>query len=516
MINEEKTFLPEETQVVFLHGLESNEKSDKAAWLKKNFNTWAPRINYKNPHEFQDIYNQIMERRPRLIVGSSMGGWFAYALSTLTGIRTLLLNPAVQGRSMEPSGVRLGKTPSNHVVVLGKSDEVIDPIKSVDWFKKNGVGNVEFYHENIGHRTPTNIMTKYVDRAINESLDERKLPDFKYPWTIITNNDGNSRVQFTGSGDDYIVKFNSLNPKSTLCFFESDKLKSAKNGNSSISEVSKVLSTVLFIIEEYLQTNPERVVYFVGAASIGENPEEGELTKRGRVYLDLIKDNIKPGFHWKIANDRVGILIALDETPLVESVNEGWSTESPGNFASPVVFELIATNLKQNFLASRPYPGNLTVEDLDRVKKETITRNEDDVKRILSVLESPVDEFYTWFTIRGYKVNYKELRTIWENPVLIKMTDDLKNHYKRPRPYWLDSSIIPVDGTETSSWSYPSGHSMGAYLIAFEMSKKYPHIADSIMDVAERIAITRAKTGVHFHSDLEAGKEIAKMISEKI
>lgn len=357
-----ENFDPTETQVIFFHGLESNSKSEKAAYLKSKYNAYCPEMDYNNPHLFNDMYDVVMSRRPRLLIGSSMGGWFAYCLSTLTGTRTLLLNPALQGRSMEPKGVHLGKIPSNHVVVLGKGDEVIDPQLTKSWIRKNGIGDFTYHMENIGHRTPNSIMVKYLDEAINEE----------------------------------------------------------------------------------------------------------------------------------------------------------WSTESPGNFSSPVVFETIATDLKQNFLASRPHPGNLTVEDIDRVKKETLTRNEDDIKRILSVKESPVDEFYTWFSIRGYKVNYKELRNIWENPVLIKLTDDLKDHYKRPRPYWLDSSIVPVEGTETSSWSYPSGHSMGAYLIAFEMSKKYPYISDSILDVAERIANTRAKTGVHFHSDIEAGKEIAKMISEKI
>lgn len=365
-MNEERTFLPEETQVVFLHGLESNENSDKAIWLKQNYNAWCPKINYKNPHEFQDLYNLIMSRRPRLIIGSSMGGWFAYALSTLTGIRTLLLNPALHSRSYEPKGVHLGKNTSNHVVVLGKADTVINPQKTIEWLEQNCISTYKIHMESNDHRTPTSIMKKYMNEAINESITEE------------------------------------------------------------------------------------------------------------------------------------------------------WSTESPGEGAYPVVYEEIATNLTQNFLASRPYAGRITVEDLERVKKETLTRNEDDVKRILSVVESPVDEFYKWFIIRGYKVNRGEIQRIWANPALIKMTDDLKNHYKRPRPYWMDSEISPVQGTETSSWSFPSGHSMGAYLIAFEMGKKFPHLGESLMDLANELAITRAKTGVHFHSDLEAGKEIAKMISEKI
>ena len=515
MINEEKEFLPEETQVVFLHGLESDANSDKAIWLKKNYNAWCPSINYKNPHEFQDIYNQIMSRRPRLIIGSSMGGWFAYALSTLTGIRTLLLNPAVHSRSYEPNGVHLGKIPTNHVIILGKNDKVIDPTGTKEWFSKNGIGTLTFHMESNTHRTPAVIMKKYMDESMNESLLERKLPDFKYPWTIISNHSGNSQVQFTGSGDDYLVKFNSLRSNMTLCFFESDKLKSAKNGNNSLSEVSRVLSTVLSIIEEYLQLNNDRVVYFVGAAAPGENPEEGELTKRGRVYLDLIKDNIRRGFHWKIADDGVGILIALEEIPLSEGVNEDWSTESPGNASLPVVIEM-ADEIKSNFMTFRPHPGTLTVEELLMVINHTKNRNPEDVRLALSVKESPVDEFYKWLTLRGQYVKRSEIQSIWANKVLIKLTDDLKDHFKRPRPYWMTSEIVPVDGTEKGSWSYPSGHATGAYLIATELGKRFPHLIDGLMALAYRISLSRVKTGVHFPSDIEGGRDLAMLISEKI
>lgn len=514
-MNEERTFLPEETQVVFLHGLESNENSDKAIWLKKNYNAWCPKIDYKNPHEFQDLYNLIMSRRPRLIIGSSMGGWFAYALSTLTGIRTLLLNPALHSRSYEPKGVHLGKNTSNHVVVLGKADTVINPQKTIEWLEQNCISTYKIHMESNDHRTPAVIMKKYMDEAINESLEERKLPDFKYPWTIIANHNGNSRVQFTGSGDDYIVKFNTLRDKMTLCFFESDKLKSSKNGNNSLSEVSRVLSTVQSIIEEYLQLNTDRVVYFVGAAAPGENPEEGELTKRGRVYLDLIKDNIRRGFHWKVADDGVGILIALEETPLVESVNEDWSTESPGNAAIPVVAEM-ADEIRSNFMTFRPHPGTLTVEELRAVINYTKNRNPEDVRLALSVKESPVDEFYKWMTIRGQYIKRSEIKKIWANKVLIKLTDELKDHFKRPRPYWMTSDIVPLDGTEKGSWSYPSGHATGAYLIARELGKRYPHLLDGLMALANEISLSRVKTGVHFPSDIEGGKDLAYLISEKI
>lgn len=158
----------EEARVVFLHGLESSAVSDKAKWLEENYDAYCPAMDYTNPHMFQDIYNEILRINPRMIVGSSMGGYFAYCLGTLLGIRTLLLNPAVHSRSYEPQGVHVGNTPVHHTIILGRNDKVIDPKVTKNWFKRNCVGDFEIFMESNGHRTPLDIMQKYMEEAINE------------------------------------------------------------------------------------------------------------------------------------------------------------------------------------------------------------------------------------------------------------------------------------------------------------------------------------------------------------
>jgi hypothetical protein len=158
---------PEETRAIFFHGLESSSKSDKAKFLEKNYNAYCPDMDYTDPNLFRDMYNEVIRRNPRILIGSSMGGWFAYCMSTLTGIRTLLMNPAVHSRSQEPK-INLGNTPSHHVVILGKTDEVINPIRTKQWISKNGIGEFVYHMENIGHRTPLSVMQKYIESAINE------------------------------------------------------------------------------------------------------------------------------------------------------------------------------------------------------------------------------------------------------------------------------------------------------------------------------------------------------------
>ena len=90
-----------------------------------------------------------------------MGGWFAYCISTLTGIPTILFNPAVHSRSAEPS-VHLGSSRANHIVVLGKHDDIIDPQKTKNWFKSEGVGSFNYKMESNDHRTPLGIFRKYL------------------------------------------------------------------------------------------------------------------------------------------------------------------------------------------------------------------------------------------------------------------------------------------------------------------------------------------------------------------
>jgi hypothetical protein len=155
-------------RVAFLHGLESNPVSDKSKAVAKIFDySYTPAMDYKNPNMFNEVLKEIKDRKIDLLVGSSMGGWFAYCISTLTGIPTILFNPALQGRPYEPT-VKQGTNSTNHTIVLGRKDNVINPQKTYEWFKENGIGNAKFFWEGIGHRTPLDVFTKYVN--VNESF----------------------------------------------------------------------------------------------------------------------------------------------------------------------------------------------------------------------------------------------------------------------------------------------------------------------------------------------------------
>lgn len=351
-------------KVAFFHGLESNAKSEKASYLKSQYDAWCPSMDYTNPRLFDEILKQIQVDKPDLLIGSSMGGWFAYCISTLTGIPTLLLNPAVQGRSIEPK-TKLGNLKANHTVVLGKDDIVVNPDKTRDWFKSNCRGTYNFHMEPIGHRTPNPIMVKYL---------------------------------------------------------------------------------------------------------------------KG------------------------------------QRVNEDWATESPGvGAAINILPEGLQDFAVPNFLASRPFQSTgMTVENQSEIAKIVDIQkglSDEDRKFAADAAHNTVDIFYSWLILRGQKINRSMISGIWNDLKIQDTIQSMKDHTKRSRPYWISSDVTLLPGTGLADYSYPSGHSILAWMIAKKLSNKFPHLSEGLNALAERIAQSRVHAGVHFPSDVEPGERIAgKMI----
>jgi hypothetical protein len=354
-------------RVAFFHGLESSPKSDKNESLHQKFDfVYDPPMNYRDNGLFDKVLSDVKKNKIDLLIGSSMGGWFAYCISTITGIPTLLFNPAFHSRIMEPQ-VRVGNKKSKHTLVLGASDKVIPPMLTQNWTSKEGIGSFKIYYESIEHRTPIDIFNKWLD------------------------------------------------------------IETAK-------------------------------------------------------------------------------------------LNEEWSTESPGNLPdwSFLPIEAVQT-LIPNFLAKRPPVGNLVVEDdseIEDVRKAQKNLSDDDIGFIKDAHNSPPQIFYQWLVLRGEKPKMSELNDYWNYKKNLDMIGSIKKMTKRLRPYQkYDDVKIPTD-IDTEDFSFPSGHSYGAYFIASKLSQKYPHLVDGLFLLADRIAKSRIQAGVHYPSDVEAGKLLALKMSQ--
>jgi len=158
-------------KVAFFHGLESPHRSKKNNVLDKLFyakDVYAPAMDYKNPELYSIVLKHLEQHPVDLLIGSSMGGYFAHNLSTLVNVPTLLFNPAFHSRSFEPEHIVSGQYRPLQIIVLGKNDTVVDPLKTTAYIlQKEYDFPTGIAIENIEHRTPSDIFEKHVSRYIN-------------------------------------------------------------------------------------------------------------------------------------------------------------------------------------------------------------------------------------------------------------------------------------------------------------------------------------------------------------
>jgi len=155
-------------RVAFFHGLESKPRSEKNIFLEKTFDeVYAPEIDYNCPNCFSQINAELQEFKPDLLIGSSMGGYFAYVFSTIYNVPTLLFNPAVIDRSIDPQ-VTMGTHSPEQLIILGENDKVILPNKVISWFDGLPQKNFSIYWEPMGHRIPIKTFKKWVLQKTND------------------------------------------------------------------------------------------------------------------------------------------------------------------------------------------------------------------------------------------------------------------------------------------------------------------------------------------------------------
>jgi len=83
-----------------------------------------------------------------------------------------------------------------------------------------------------------------------------------------------------------------------------------------------------------------------------------------------------------------------------------------------------------------------------------------------------------------------------------------KDHYARPRPLIGNDKPLCVkrENWMVTNASYPSGHSMIGWGWALVLSELAPDRADTLMENARDFGESRVICGVHYESDVEAGR----------
>ena len=143
-------------KIVYLHGLESETNCSKVKYLRKlGHNVFNPPMNYKSKDCFKHTLHLIEMFKPDLIIGSSMGGYFAYEIGKHLDVPVVLLNPALHSRNFEPNVDILGDEDPLVYLIVGENDDVINYEKTLNYLDENAncFFRPNYFKGNHGHRT---------------------------------------------------------------------------------------------------------------------------------------------------------------------------------------------------------------------------------------------------------------------------------------------------------------------------------------------------------------------------
>ena len=90
--------------------------------------------------------------------------------------------------------------------------------------------------------------------------------------------------------------------------------------------------------------------------------------------------------------------------------------------------------------------------------------------------------------------------------------DPVKFAHRRARPFLSDGAITPCianDERLRASFSYPSGHAALGFGWALVLAELVPSRADAIIERGRDFTWSRVVCGVHYPSDVEAGRTVA-------
>ncbi|HEX7470045.1 MAG TPA: phosphatase PAP2 family protein [Verrucomicrobiae bacterium] len=94
------------------------------------------------------------------------------------------------------------------------------------------------------------------------------------------------------------------------------------------------------------------------------------------------------------------------------------------------------------------------------------------------------------------------------------ITDSAKNHWQRPRPFVTDTNL--ASGELEKSFSYPSGHSTEATVLALVLADMIPDKKDAILAEGRAIGWHRVEIARHYSTDIYAGRVFAQAIVREL
>jgi hypothetical protein len=167
-------------------------------------------------------------------------------------------------------------------------------------------------------------------------------------------------------------------------------------------------------------------------------------------------------------------------------------------------------NMFKNFDISEFKNAQPPTDNSEETKKEIKYLKSIDLKRRFVQEKDDID---------GNFINFLKTKNINEKSLVLNLTKDsriiileLKNFYKRLRPFRVDFKLTDPTLKSMEGFSYPSGHSTQSNLIYLVLSHKYPEFKKEFKKIKDDIVFSRQMANAHYPSDIKFGEKLAKSL----
>ncbi len=162
--------------ILYIYGLDSKLSPEKRSFLENFGEVLTPEVDYySDPLAIESILNQMKDKKIHAVIGSSMGGFAGFYISTFLGVPALLFNPALEKRSVEqevPHQIITGRTRKK--ILLGAIDDVIDPSDTLRFLSRNYNEHTDFHLHimpGLTHNIPVNVFEDKVKEFFSTYFD---------------------------------------------------------------------------------------------------------------------------------------------------------------------------------------------------------------------------------------------------------------------------------------------------------------------------------------------------------
>jgi hypothetical protein len=167
------------------------------------------------------------------------------------------------------------------------------------------------------------------------------------------------------------------------------------------------------------------------------------------------------------------------------------------------------SNIFKDFNTS-PFKKELPPKnDSEKTKKELEYLSTIDLdKKFFQDKDDLISNFFDFLDSKKVKYDKKQLRKIVLDAVEVIL--ELKNYFKRPRPFKLDHDFKDPLLKSTKGYSYPSGHSTQSNLLSLVLGDLYPKYKKDFSKIVDDIVFSRQMAKAHYPSDIKFGEKLAK------